>query len=523
VEDIKTTKIREAKQRAERCRDLVIDALKKADIYVNGNRLDIKEKEPSSRLNEAFRFLVEGIYIKQNYITHPFYTTDSLRELLASRDTQTVMEGVEKSESNHLALTEMSEVIGRSSLKNIPVTMRGLIEQFSKIPYGWKEYDIAGIVLTLFKKQAVRLELGGDIITSDDLNVITYVTKRDYLDRVSVKTRVKITPELLVNAKGIAKEVFGRGDLPSDEDGLMDRIQDLASQDLERHDAQNPGIKQLLDENEKNRSEYEYPGKQVLENGKKLLEQVIRIKDTKAFFDYLQNEKEALLDYEEDVQDVKKFFRNQRDIFDKAIKMLSIYEGNRSYVLDPETIRVVNDMERILRLSAPYSEIHKLPELREQFMSRFVNLLEEECKPVRASIEADREAVNADLDLRSFKDQYLEKVRTGFAALLDRLAHANNIYEAIAMQTESDRMKQRFIQSFDDEDARLATAGQPPGGIREETETYKTVRKTKNISLKTLISGTTHISSKKDLDKLLDDLRVRLEAELAEDTMIRII
>jgi hypothetical protein len=46
VEDIKTTKAREGKQRADRCRELIIDALKKADIYVNGNRLDIKEKQP---------------------------------------------------------------------------------------------------------------------------------------------------------------------------------------------------------------------------------------------------------------------------------------------------------------------------------------------------------------------------------------------------------------------------------------------------------------------------------------------
>ncbi|MGB8453168.1 MAG: BREX system P-loop protein BrxC [Anaerocolumna sp.] len=515
VEDIKTTKIRESKQRAERCRELIIEALKKADIYVNGNRLDIKEKQPSERINEAFRTLVESIYTKQNYITDPFFTTDSLREILTSRDTQVTLDGMEFVEPNHLAITEMSEVIGRSSFKNIPLTMRAVIEQFSKIPYHWEDNDIAGIVLTLFKKQEVRLDLNGNTITADDINVINYVTKRDYLDRVMLKTRVKITPANLINAKNIARDVFGRSDVPGDEDGLMVRIRDFASKELDRHDSQNPGIRQLLDEYRK----AHYPGKAVLENGKKLLEQILRIKDIKAFFDYLQDEKDALLDYEEDVQDIKKFFKNQRDIFDKALKMLTIYEGNRSYVLDPETIQVANDMEKITQLQSPYSEIHKLPELVEEFIKRFGDLLVEECEPIRLDIEADWEATRNDLKRRAFADIFSNKVQEDFGALLDRLSHANNIYEAIAMRTESDRMKQRFIQCFDDEETRLATeqAGSSEKVPREP------VRKTKNISLKTLITGTNIISSKQDIEMLLNELRVKLEAELAEDTTIRII
>lgn len=520
VEDIKSTKSREGRQRLVRCRELITESLKRAAIYINGNHLEIKEKEPSSRINEALKVLVEGIYTKQNYITKPFFTTDSLREIMTVRDTQMVLEGIEKKDPNHLAITEMADVINRSSYKNIPFTMRGVIEQFSKIPYGWKEYDIAGIVLTLFKRQEVRLDLNGDTIATDDLNVISYVTKRDYLERMVVKTRVKISPALLANAKMIAKEVFGRSDMPGDEDGLMLRIREFAKKELERSEEQNPGLYQLLREYNKAR----YPGKSVLEDGKDLLEQLLRIKDIKAFFEYLHTEKEALLDYEEDAQDVKKFFRNQRSIFDKALKMLSIYEDNRSYVLDPETIQILTAIEKITKESVPYSKIQNLDELNRQFIEKFGVLLEEECVPVRADIEADQEAVRQDLNKRSFADKYLDRVNRDYQALLDRLTRANNIYKAIAMRTESDRMKQRFIQSFDDEEVRTASR------IRESSESYgteavqsKPIRRTKNISVKTLISGTNNISSKQDIEKLLQDLRTRLEAELDEDTTIRII
>lgn len=512
VEDIKTTKSREGKQRADRCREMIIDALKKADIYVNGNRLDIKEKQPDQRINDAFKVLVESIYTKQGYITDPFFTTDSLREILLAKDTQVTLEGMEPTESNHLAVIEMSDVISRSSFKNLSTTMRSLLDSFGKIPYGWKDMDVAGIVLMLFKKQEIRLELSGETIATSDMNVINYVTKRDYLDRVVIKTRIKITPALLANAKNIAKDVFGRSDVPGDEDGLMARLKDLAASELSGKD---DSIKDLLHEYDK----AHYPGKQVLESGKKLLEQMERIKDIKAFFDYLQDEKDALLDYEENGQDVKKFFKNQRAIFDKALHMLRIYEGNRSYVLDPETIQIVNTIEHILRLQSPYSEIHKLPELVEQFIKRFGDLLIAECEPIRADIEADRDATRNDLNRRAFAGKYADKVYEDFRALLDRLDHANNIYEAIAMRTESDRMKQRFIQSFDDEEARLAalsvgnTGAIPP----------QPIHRTKTLSVKTMFNGTTQISSKQDIDRLLEQLRIKLEAELEEDTIIKII
>ncbi|ANY65663.1 hypothetical protein BBD42_03695 [Paenibacillus sp. BIHB 4019] len=515
VEDIKTTKIREGKQRAERSRELTIDLLKRADIYVNGSRLDIKGKQPTDRINEAFRVLVESIYTKQNYITKPFYTTDSLNEILTVRDMQMTLNGMEEKESNHLAISEMADVINRSSFKNIPITMRSLNEQFGKMPYGWKEMDIAGIVLTLFKNQEIRIDLNGETIAIGDLSVISYVTKREYLDRIVIKTRVKISPALLINAKSLAKDVFGRSDVPSDEDGLMLRIKEFATKELDRHDTHNPGIKQLLDEYNKVR----YPGKSVLEDGKKLLELLIKIKEIKAFFEYLQAEKDSLLDYEEDAQDVRKFFKNQREIFDKALHMLTIYETNRSYVLDPETIGLVENIEKITRLSSPYSEIHKLPELVEGFMARFVQLLDEECKPIRDDIEADRATTYADLERRSFKENFSGKVRDEFSALLERLAKANNIYEAIAMRTESDRLKKRFIQSFDEEEARLAA--RHGGNIKDAP--LVPLRKTKDVSLKTLISGTSHISNKGDIDKLLNELRAKLEAELDKDTTIRII
>lgn len=512
AEIIKVTKTQESRQRAQRCRDLIVESLKTAAIYVNGVCLDIKEKQPEQRINEAFRTLIEGIYTKLNYIVTPYLTADSLREILTTRDNQLALDGMQQASPNHLALTEMLEVIERSYFKNLAVTMRSITEQFSRIPYGWKETDIEGIALTLFKNQKIRFEINGENIAASDQSVIDYITKREYLDRLVVKWRDIVDPSLLANAKNLVKEVFGRSDVPSDEDGLMLRIKDFTAAELSGDE---DSIKELLHEYGNTR----YPGKVVLENGKKLLEEIARIKNIKAFYEYLQREKDTLLDYEEDVQDVKKFFKNQRPIFDNALKMLAIYEGNRSYVLDQETIRLVGKIEEITSLQSPYAAIHKLPELIEQFTNRFAELLEDECEPIRASINTDLEITSTDLKNRSFKDKYARKVREDFDALVDRLSHANNIYEAIAMQTESDRMKQRFIQMFIDEEARLAAAAADTGSDVPPPPPHKT----KTVSAKVLLCGTNQISNRQDIDRLLDELRKKLEAQLEDDTTIQII
>jgi len=499
VEDIKTTKFREAKQRVARCRELVAEALRTATFYVNSNRLDIREKAPEHRVNEAFGVLVESIYSRQGYVAKPFLTSDDLREIVTAGDSgQIELEGIQQlqSDPNHLAIADMLEAIERSYAIKQVTTMRSLLEYFGKMPYGWKDMDIAGIALTLFRMQKIRLELGGESILSNDPRTVDYTTRREHIDRLVVKWRDIVSPALVSNAREIAREVFGRSDVPNDEDGLMARIKILVDYELYKSDE---SINKLLDKYEGRH----YPGKPVLAGGKKMLEQLERIKDMKAFYDYLYNHRDALLDYEEDARDIKNFFKVQRGIFDNALKMLDIYEGNRTFVLDAEAKRLVEDIERITRLESPYSQIRELPGLVDRFQRRFEQILEDECIPIRAAIEADLAATLTALDQSPMKATFEAQVQADFNALLDRLSRTNSILAAVGMPTESDRLKQRFMAQF----------------VSEQAPKHKT----KTLTMKNLFGGATQIASEADIDRLLADLRTKLKAQLDEDTTIHII
>jgi len=514
IEEIVAAKNREARQRKDRCHDLLAEALKLADIYANSQKQDIREKDPQVRAGDAFRALIEGKYTKLGYIDSPFYTAEDLRNLLKADGHQLKLGGAD-AVANKLAAEDITDYVTRNAYSNTPITVRSLADCFGRSPYGWKENDTIGVLLTLFKKQEVRLELGAQPLAATDSRVVEYVTKRDTNDRVVIKVRVKVPGALLNTAKDLARDLFGCSAMPSDEDGIMARFKELATNELYRR-ADNQGgdvsIKGLL----AHYANRPYPGRAVLDGGKKLLEALIGINDVKAFFDTLHNNKEDFLDYEEDVTDVRKFFASQRQIFNKALDMLGIYEANRTYVLDEAITAAVSEIERIARLASPYSEIHLLPELTERFMQLFTDILEQECGPIEACIREDWGVVTQAYDEKQLSGEFAAKVRDCFNKLLEKLAHANNIYEAIAMRTESDRLKIRLIGDIGSAAAAHEAANNPG-------KPALPARREKCVSLRSLFPVSAQVSSTQDIDQLLQGVRRTLAAQLEENTTIKII
>lgn len=312
----------------------------------------------------------------------------------------------------------------------------------------------------------------------------------------------------------LIREVFNYASVPGDEDGLMIRFKELSNYELSN-------IRELLVRYE----ERNYPGKDVLERGKKLFKEILQINDATAFFEKLYEVKEELLGYEEEVFDVKKFFKNQKEQFDKALKQLNIYEKNKTYVLDPETINLVKEIEAIVKSEKPYSQISKLPNLITEFMNRFVKLLEEECKPVRDVIESDWDKVKAELELYDFKEELFDKFNNSFRELLKRLDSSNNFYEAIAMKEESDRLKMRCFEEIKKTalEKRKERASKEQAVSGGESKAVYIARKTVNISIANILHGAKTIESEEDIEELLDYLRKQLKTELKENTILKLI
>lgn len=513
IEDIKDRKRRELIERKERVKLLLTEAIKNADMYANSQRLEVKEKHPVDRINDGFKLLIEGIYTKLGYITY-FTTSKDLYDIFSNNE-QITLNGVDT--PNKLALDELAGYIERNTTRSIPVTMKTILSIYGKAPYGWLEEDIEWLVAKLFKSQEIKLQLNSQYLDVQDREIVKYLTKRDYTERLLVEKRIKVPAHQINNVKEICKELFNITAVPSDEDGLMRRFKDLARDEIAK-------INELLVYYKQSK----YPGQNVLEEGKKTLEKVCKIHDAKEFYDELQREKEILLDYADDSIDVKRFFdSNQKEFFDKAVHKINIYNSNKTYVLDKEVIDIVNQMQKIIGSREPYSDIHKLPNLIDIFGTKFTELLEEECKPVRQVIESDYKKIIEELGKYEFKHMLFDKFKARFDDLLNRIDRVNNFYEAIAMKEESDRLKLRCFDEIAEELAKNNPKEPPtteevdnPTVINDPPGKYK---KTINISIVNILHGAKSIENDTDIEEVINEIRNRLKKELKDDVIIKLV
>jgi hypothetical protein len=511
IEDIKTRKSREVSDRRDRVKILLIEGLKTSEIFANSEFLDIKEKSPIERINDGFKALIDTLYNKLNYIKEYVDSPRGLQELLTNDNVQLSLVDVEK---NKLAIDEVNSYIERNTSRNIPMTMKGIIGLYSKAPYGWEELDIAAVIIKLFKEQEIKIEFSSKYLTTNDRDIVNYLTKRDYLDRVLIKKRTKTPPKYITNAKELCKNLFNYSSVPTDEDGLMNRFKDLAQEEI-------TNIREL--------SVYyegaDYPGKDVLIEGKKVFEEVVSKKDTMEFYEKAYELKDDFLDYVDYSEDVKKFFKNQKKFFDDALRKIEIYNKNKTYVLDQQVIDLIGKIKAIILSKEPYLQIPQLPILIEEFSEKFTELLEVECEPVRRVIESDCEKVLNDIYSYEFKDELSGKFKKKFSELIQRLDSANNFYEAIAMKEESDRLKMRSFEEISREveirRPSVVLASVTVIGV-EEPPVYKTKR-TKTVSIANILHGAKTIETEADIDELLTDIKSKLKQELNEDTRIKLV
>lgn len=520
IEDIKVRKSREATDRKERVKTLLIEALKTSEIFVYAQLLDIKEKNPVDRINDGFKYLIDGLYNKLNYVKAFIDSPRELQEILSNNEVQM---SLVDDEPNRLAIDEVDNYIARNTSRNIPMTMKGIISLHSKSPYGWTELDIAAIIIKLFKAQEIKIEYNGQYITVYDKDVVNYLTKRDYLDRVLIKKRIKTPPKYVNNVKDLCKDLFNYSAVPANEDELMNRFKELVQEEVAY-------IRELLVHYE----QANYPGKDILTSGKMVFNEMLNIKDTMEFYEKAYELKDDFLDYVDYSEDVKKFFKNQKKFFDDALKKIEIYDKNKTYVLDQKAMDLIQKIKNIVISKEPYSQIPNLPGLIEEFSLRFSELLEVECEPVRKVIESDSQKVLDELELHDFKDELILKVKKRFDDLLKRLDSANNFYEAIAMKEESDRLKMRSFEEITREVEKRKPkspvnpvpnpgTGGAPGEINEDDPPKYKPKKTKNISISNILHGAKTIETEEDIDELLKDIKDKLKQELNENTIIKLI
>ena len=288
-EQIKEAKRVEMRERNANARLFLEDAMKQAEIYVNGDKAGISSKEISSRINEALGKLVTTVYHKLSYIDTPMGEAN-IRQLLKGDNYKQLKIDSDNTPCNSLALNDVADFINSNTARHAKTSMKSIIERFTKAPYGFIEDDIQWIVAKLFKDGDITFFVNNEAITlltkSED-EIVRYLTRREFAEKLLTEKREKANDKQKKSVREVMKEVFNVTPTSDEDDAIMKSFQQYCS-----------NLKNDIEKLEiRYQSQPLYPGKSVASKGKSLMLNALQMSYSTEFFVGIDERRDEFLDF----------------------------------------------------------------------------------------------------------------------------------------------------------------------------------------------------------------------------------
>jgi len=527
-DSIKRAKQDELIEKKDRIRIYIEEALKNADIYVNGDRVNIGAKDPVNRINEAVGKLVATRYNKLSYMETSPMLSDIENLFRVSNQISFVNTDVKL--ANSLAMADMLQFIEMNTMRHTKTSMKTLYERFTRAPYGFVELDIQWVLAAIFKQGKVAFTVNSEnisLVGTNSADITKYITKREYTEKLLIEKRERPNERQTKSVKEVIKDFFGFTTISDEDDTLITIFNTRAQGKLF-------DIEKLLFEY---KIEARYPGKDLLEETKKILNKVTSINEPMEFFKFVDRKKDDFLDAAEEIEPIISFFTGeQKGILAKAYKYIDIFRNSKTYVVDRSLIDVVDKINVIVVKKNPYGEIHKLPELLNEFTSKHLALIEKEVEPIKENVDRDWVLVCESIEGKEYGSNFKTKFLALFDELKEKLETSNEVAAVKNIRYESDALKTRCLNEISQYEKKLLeeklkaqkeaskNSGANTTGVGSNVGIKpEVIKSTKNISF-IQVAGVQSVAIEKeeDIDEFLKNLKGKLMKELEKDTIVNL-
>ena len=525
---IRSTKVQEATKSRAAALAALKEAIGDADVFINSNKVtDIGTHDAAARINEAMGRLVESVFYKLSYIDAPMDESDIRNLFKGNEEARLDLGDGYGSIPNHLAVNEVKDYIDNTTSAHSMISMKNVLDSFSGEPYGYVESDTKWLLAKLFYDGDISAtvdKIPFSKFNTERENLISYFTSRKFDEKILFRKKATIEAKKVKAAKDVMKELLNHTEVSSDPDKIMEVFKQDANTLLS--DVQGMLKQQSYAP--------QFPGRETLETAAKKLSGVGTQNGTIAFFDWVDENKEDLLDLAEDLAPVKTFYQSDtmQTIFrDNGIKAVDLYENSKEHITDTEITKVIGQIKSIITSKLPYERIKDLPALYKKFTELYGNILDEKLAPVLEIINTDEQSVLNALAGKSYEADHKAKVVADFDDLRTRAGSQNDISNLLGFKDKADSKLKTYLDLFD----RLDKAALPPtdtdttpgGGqsVRGGTTPLPNpvpVRKTKHFMISDITSTTWVIKDEASLDQYLENIRNRVKQELNGDTDVYI-
>lgn len=515
IQIIITTKQGEMRLRKSRTKELLESSILQATFYVNGEKVDIKGNSAKDKINSGFNVLVSSVFNKLGYIKFNLSSESEIAILLKNNVEQLGFDAVEQY-NNELAEKEVFDFICLQEDNLQQIRMKIILNRFKDAPYGWNEIDISGIVAKLFKEQKIKLRLNGEFLEIDNPNkVVDALTKSTEVDRVIINKKVKVDVTLIRVVKNICLDVFGKINLPDDEDGLAKSIKDKI---IEKNDELKVYISKY--------GSKKYPGKSLFEKGLNIFKEVMENKDNLSFFTALKDKEDELLDWVEDVAYAYAFFENQINIFDKGLEVSNRCHENKDY-LNEAVIQELKSLDDILHDPIPYKKIRNIIEIAQNIEKGFNAIIEEKKENANTKINDDFQYCSLKSSQYGVSSSTAEKIKAFYNNLILKVDEYSDIFKIDASITQSNNQKEIYeklinkeIEEYEkkkEEEAKKGNVIAEPPAV-EQTPITKKIEK---VSVSKLVDIKS-LKNENDVEIYIRELKNKLKMIINENKEIEI-
>lgn len=512
---IRNDKNKERKEHIERSERMLEEALRNAKYYVGGNNLSLNAKDYKTKITEALGKLVNKVYNKLDYITKSMGESD-IREIFEEREDALLV--AERKKDNINAIQEVVNHIKLKKDKGLKINIKEVKDYFSKAPFGWNDKDIEWIVARAFKDGEIELKRNGNslsLLNETSENIIESIVKKDSGERVYLEIKEKIDSKSIRAMKNVADELFGKNIDSEDTDKMVKDFKELTRAKLTE-----------IEDLERNYKNKNYPDKDVLENGEKLLKRILVLKDTREIFDEVLGHEDDYCDYVEDMEPIDKFFAGeQKNIWDESVKLYEKYTVSKNYFSDEEIEQIVREINKILNDKKPYNKIKDLNELNKKFTENYNQILFERRNPILDKIKETKEITLDRLytENEELKEKFTKKVEERFSEILRNAEKSENIKEIETFDKEASNLKSKLLDEFERQEEEIRANLKTDDTVEESPAIPIRIKKPKIIGIVKINKDRVwKIQSKEDIESYLEKLRKKLEKELEDSEIVEV-